>query len=111
MSFRRASYTPFPCLPSIFAKFIAISLGPTPASHDEYKKARSLVEGSSINQIGISKKMAMSRAAVEHDIHPLQDMPNSFLAIDNSSFVANESQIDSFWPMGRHLDRSSCPTF
>ena len=92
---------PLPCLPSIVAKSIAISMRPRLASHDEYKQARPMMEGSLINQIGISKNVAMSRAAVENDTHPLKDMPNSFFAIDNSSFVAKQSQTDSLWPMGR----------
>lgn len=101
MSFRWASYTPFPCLPSIVAKSTAISLRPTLASHDEYKKAGPMMEGSLIGQIGTSKKVAISCAAVENDTSPLKDMPNSFLAIDNSNFIANQSQTDSLWPMGR----------
>lgn len=82
MSLRRASYTIFPCLPSIVAKSIAISLRPTLANHDEYKKARPMIEGSLINQICISKNVVMSCAAVENDTHSLKDMPNSFFAID-----------------------------
>jgi len=54
-----------------------------------------MIEGSLIDQICISKNVAMSCAAVENDTHPLKDMPNSFFAIDSSSLVAKQSQTDS----------------